>query len=74
MASISSLRVQEDLKQNSSIGQGIHSNCNSSLTKTLYLSGWSVDALIKSLIKLRKLNEFVLSLSSDERLWFVEAV
>lgn len=47
---------------------------NPDMLRRLYLSEWSTNALIKSLIKLKKLDVFVLSLSSDERSWLCEAV
>jgi energy-coupling factor transporter ATP-binding protein EcfA2 len=47
---------------------------NPDMLRRLYLSKWSVADVIKSLIKLKKLDTFILSLSSDERKWLCEAV
>uniref|UniRef100_A0A7J2U2L5 AAA family ATPase n=1 Tax=Ignisphaera aggregans TaxID=334771 RepID=A0A7J2U2L5_9CREN len=47
---------------------------NPDMLRRLYLSGWSVNAVIEKLIDLKKLDIFVSSLSSDERKWLAEVV
>jgi len=47
---------------------------NPDMLRRLYLSKWSAGAVVKNLIKLKKLDAFVSSLSSDERKWLCEAV
>ena len=47
---------------------------NPDILRKLYLSGWSADVVIGKLIELKKLDNFVSSLSNNERKWLYEAV
>ena len=47
---------------------------NPDILRKLYLSGWSADDVIMSLIESKGLRNFVSSLTGDERKWLCEAV
>jgi hypothetical protein len=47
---------------------------NPRILAQLYQSDWNTDAVVKSLIDSKKLDAFISSLSSDERIWLSEAV